>query len=32
MGRISKRLKLTALHEASHAVIARVLTLDCGAA
>ena len=32
MGRISKRLKQTALHEASHAVIARVLTLDCGGA
>jgi hypothetical protein len=32
MSRISKRLRETAYHEASHAVIARVLTLDCGGA
>jgi ATP-dependent Zn protease len=30
--RISKRLKETAYHEAGHAVIGRVLTLDCGGA
>jgi hypothetical protein len=30
--KISKRLKATAIHEAGHAVIARVLTLVCGSA
>ena len=30
--RISKQLQQTAYHEAGHAVIARVLTLDCGGA
>jgi hypothetical protein len=32
MRRISKRLRQTAFHESGHAVIARVLTLDCGGA
>jgi hypothetical protein len=31
-GRISKRLRETAYHEAGHAVLGRVLTLDCGQA
>jgi ATP-dependent Zn protease len=30
--RISKRLRETAYHEAGHAVLGRVLTLDCGSA
>jgi hypothetical protein len=32
MGRTSKRIRQTSYHEASHAVIGRVLTLDCGSA
>jgi hypothetical protein len=32
MRRISKQLRQTAFHESGHAVIARVLTLDCGGA
>jgi ATP-dependent Zn protease len=32
MRRVTKRLRETAYHEAGHAVIGRVLTLDCGGA